>query len=1027
MSKNSNNKNAGNRGKGDKPTGFGRFWPFGEKTETDPADNLLDARRLDYRYAQDDPFMFIKGDGVWTGVILRTTSGDFTSGEEQLQAAGQNSMLFSDLSNFFLHSYKMDEVITQRVTKYVPVDASQWEKQYLDNTWDPSKLFISLIQSKVSPHLAETAPERREYLFIRLGDFGITGKPDPLSAILGHASGVVEEVFTSQDLNPWRQRALQVQSVVEAHGAVPMDRSDLMWLMRKTLMGHFPVDEATGITRSRPWRGGFFDEVVNITADVGDDYVVVSNPDPGNGWEDKTYITTAIIEYTEPVIPFEYSGAWGSVLRRMNRPVDVVWPATIISADKWAKMAKNLSSKVLDEAKVRDEVGAQTSERFEQKVDAAQELNSSLELGVKPVAVHQQRLTYAAPTLEELTKLTTDLVGLFGDNVNVRRPNGDQGFLLESQLPGDMPPPTGRRGRLSPTLGRLFMSDFTKSIEVEDERWTDLEALGYARLDSSTLVGDSVEYRSGKRLGWYGPPIGYARDTGTVVHFDPAVQMSRNKGAGTIIIGASGGGKSSLALTLFFWLSESGTQCIVIDPKNDFQNFVHFLAFGKQVLDDDFDDEVKAGILGGPDSRFQPVNPRFWAETSVVALSNGGPGMLDPWAIADTYAGGEAAARDVVHLIVRDEQDRKYVDAAFQAMRDRHSNEETSHPPSLAELAEHMGQEVEHYEAITNKAEASESDKMTARDRMQAVRSVQDQLTRAGDREFGRTMFGRAAKGVEPFTIKDRRRVIVTLLGMTPPDSSTDVDDWDDTARDGAAAMLLVLRAIQGFFSNSKPRLSPRGTRHGLPPRVLFVDEAYVVTALKAGRQLLRVIARQGRSLFFGLILLSQQARDINELEEEKTDDEASTNQFPTKFVFRQGGTAEARDALRLLKPSVATQLSTEERQAMENRLLEPGNGGEMETGVCAMCDVDNRVAMVQVDRLFEEIVSAAETNTSIGSSMRNYDPSARGEDWSIMTELRDMLRTGVVTSEVSALREALSSEGVYEYDEYGDVLTTTA
>lgn len=1019
------NQDEANTGKNE-AAGLGRLWPFGgkRKKSADEHAGLLDARRLDYRYAQDDPFMFIKGNGVWTGVILRTTSGDFTSGEEQMQAANQNAALFNDLSTHFLHSYKVDEVVTQRLTKFVPVDASQWEKQYLDNTWDPSKLFTSLIKTKVSPHVAETAPERREYLFVRLGDFNVTGKLDPLTAILGRASGVAEEVFSTQDLNPWRHRAMQVQEVLEGHGAVPMDRSDLMWLMRKTLMGHFPVDESTGIQRTRPWRGGFFDEVVNITADVGDDYVVVNNPSPGNGWEDKTYITTAIIEYDEPVIPFEYSGAWGSMLRRMSRPVDVVWPATIISADKWAKMAKNVSSRVLDEAEIRAEVNAPHSERFDQKTEAAQALSSSLETNVRPLAVHQQRLTYAAPTLEELTKLTTELIGLFGDAVTIRRPAGDQGFLLEDQLPGDTPPPTGRRGKLSPTLGRLFMSDYTKSIEVEDERWTDLEALGYARLDSSTLVGDAIEYRNGKKLGWFGPPIGYASDTGTVVHFDPMVQMARNKGAGTIIIGASGGGKSSLALTLFFWLSESGTQCIVIDPKNDFEAFVHFLSFGNQVLDERFEDEARAGILGGPDSAFEPTNPRFWADTSIVALSNGAPGMLDPWAMTDSYAAGEAAARDAVHLIIRDEADRKLVDNAFQAMRDRHDSGAATYPPSLAELAEHMGHEVEHYQAICNKTEASESDKMVARDRMQAVRSVQDQLTRAGDRQFGRIMFGRAAKGVEPFAIKNRRRVVVTLLGLTPPDSSTSVDEWDETARDGAAAMLLVLRAIQSSFSDARRMQSPRGTRHGYPPRLLFVDEAYVVTALKSGRQLLRVIARQGRSLFFGLILLSQQARDINELEEEKDKEEASTNQFPTKFVFRQGGTAEAGDALRMLKPSVSTQLSNEEFRNMSTRLLEPGNGGEMETGVCAMSDVDQRVAMVHIDRMFQEIVSAAETNSSISSSVKEFTPSARGEDWTLLPGLRDMLRTGVVTSEVSALREALSAEAVYEYDEYSTVFS---
>lgn len=1007
-----------------------KWWQAKEKDPNEKAAELLDARRLDYRYAQDDPFLFIKGDSVWTGVILSTTSDEYAAGEEQIAAVQRNVQIYSDLSTHFVNAYKEEDVTIQTITRFAPVNAHQWQEKYLKNCWDPSRLFTTLIENKVRPHLEETAPERRQYLLVRLGDFKAPRQVDPLTQILGRSAGVAEEVFSEKDLAKFRKRARETCAILTGHGASLMYRTDLNWLIQKALYGHFPVNNTTSVNRTRPWRGGWFDEIVNISADIEDDYVRVKNPHPENGWGDYSYITTLTIEYPDPTVPFEYSGAWGRLLKSMPRPVDVIWPATIISADKWRKLAKKLTKNVLDEAVVREEVGAPRSESFDRKWEAAETLKQEHELGARPVLVHQQRLTFAAASPEELTRITTDIISMFGDSARVRRPIGDQGYLLEDQLPGDMTPPKGRRGQMAPSVGRLFMSNFNKSIDVEDEQWSDLEALAYARLDSSTLGGDFVEYRGGRPISWQGIPIGYTLDTGTAVHFDPLVQMARNRGAGIVIIGASGGGKSSLALTLFFWVSESGTQTIVIDPKNDFEAFVYYLSFGNQVNEPGFTEEAQAGILGGPESKFRPTNPQFWADTAIVSLGNGAPGALDPWTIAGgtgeaAYMQGENLARDVMNLVFLEKDDRKILDTAFQNMRDHHLNHAHASEPSLSELAQHLGTEIELNEKALHDPSTSSGDAILVRAELRRIRGVQDQLLRAETRQFGRLMFGKST-AQEPFRVGNKRRTIITLLGLTPPSQNTPVSEWDENTRDAAAAMLIVLREIERMMGTTVRVQNPRGNLHGFPPRSLWVDEFYFVAAIRAGRVLLDRLARQGRSLYFALVLISQQARDLKALDEDQSNDEdASVNQFATRFVFRQEGLSEATDALSLLKPTAMKNLTEMERNAMATRLMSPGDGGTLLPGQCVMRDVDGRVATIAVDRLFKEIESATQTNPSQRSEAQSEPVSADGNEWTIHTELRDRLRTGVIASEVGNLRQAINDarEESSEFDEYEAVL----
>lgn len=970
-----------------------------------------DKRRIDYRYAQDDPFLFVKGKSVWTGVILGTTSDDFASYVEEEQQVQRNVDPWKALSVHFENQHNASRVPFHLITRFVPMDVSRWRDQYVRNLWNPTELFAGLIDHKVTPHIAESTPERRQYLFIRLGDFDGKTRRDPISAVLGNTAAVEEELFDQRDLIPFRQQAAGIHALMANQGAIPMERADLAWVIRKALSGHFPAENGTGVARTRPWRGAYFDEIVNSGLENFDDYVRIPNPNPSNGMGKYSYTTTLTINYISPVIRYNYSQAWGKKLRSMPRPVDVSWRGTIISAEKWKAMAKKEINRLEEEGEERGITGASHSLAFDQKYDVASALKQQNEIQSQPVLVSQQRLTISAPSPEELNNIVGELQALFGDDATLERAKGLQGFLLEEQLPGDMTPPkVGFAG-----IGRQFLNEFTLGFDVDGERWTDLEALAFARLDSSPSVGDEIKYSSnGRAQGWRGIPIGYTISNGSVVHFDPVVQMTKNSGAGTIIIGSSGGGKSSLSLMLFFWASESGVQCIVIDPKDDFQNFVYYLSFGAQTQTAEFAQAVADGTLGAPGSPVQPVLPKFWEETSMVHLGNGTPGMLDPWAITDEYNAGETAARDIVKLVF-DQRDQDVLDQAFQAMRKNYG--ETGQVPSLAQLPSYLGDEIERFTMMKKEAESNQDipSVMALETELNQMFRVQGALERAASRQFGRLMFGRTP-GVTPFEIGTKRRVIITLIGLSTPDDKTAVEDWNDDQRDAAAALLTAIRQLTRLFSLSTDEYSPNLDRKGRRPRLLFVDEAYFITAFRAGRTMLNVFLRQGRSRFFGVVFISQQAKDVNVLNEEKgDDDEAETNQFPTKFVFRQMGRGEARDAMKLLRSSVA-ESDSQAMTDLSGQLLRPEDGGQMHTGVCVMSDADGRTSMLQVDRMFDELVAAAETNPGIRADAQGEHLSADPRDWHLNTSARDMLRTGVIATETGEVREALNR---FEYDEF--------
>lgn len=1047
---------------------FPQYVPWLKKANTaeyDPKikerDKRADNRRLGYRYVEDvGTFFFIRDSGVWTGVRLASVTDEFSSTSEQESDAERAQGIQNALLDYFnAKNGKREAVVPcHEIIRNQPVDTSEWLERYHSNQWDPSALFDTLVDDGVEPHIRGGSPVRARYLLVRIGDQKQPVSVDPAALIVDADDSLCNEIFAKEELDFFRGRANDIVNLLSAYGT-PMDRADLAWLIRKPLAGTFPVRTDIEYNRTRYARNVFFDELVqfdgfNMKQQAA---VQIANPDIADDESPQVcYSTTLTVETSDTVIPFRYWDAWGRLLRSLPNPPEISWRYQLIADKLWSKAVVKATRKIADEVKDRTKDGnerALDDTRFGLLAAEADEVKEEMEAEPRPGMFGQLRISLTANSLRELKSQEQTVTNLMKNFVKLTRLKNCQYALLEEQLPGDVNPHHVGRSVLAKDFGP------GGGIDI-GSRYSDMEILSLARLDSAPTVGDDIEVtKTGDTLGWHGHVIGYAAENGAIVHFDPVVQMSRNAGSGVAIIGASGGGKSTLALCLFFWASEAGSQCVVLDPKNDFEKFCLYLAFGKQVLDDEFEAAANAGTIGKPGSKFQPINREFWNDTRIVSLTYGDNGSLESWKLTDDYEEGERLARRQVELLFADLPTdsplRTVLDLAFNRLRKSYKDRADLDPntplPSLSSLESHLLEDYEFYEDVLAQGG---HEKIAARQNRDAVDSLRKRLERARHTPYARLLFSdpeehsglEMAKGVggtptagptKPTTGAIRgfnhRRTIVTMVGFKPPANPTEAKATDEN-RAASAAMFTVLWQVERVFSSASPAIRPNRrftasrTTSGIAaknvrPRLLFVDEAYMVTAFEEGANLLKRALRQGRSFFFGVVIISQQALDINAIE--KADDggngeEADQNQFGSVFVFMQRGDTEARAALKLLRSGSGGDSAAEEVLAKKLRGRSVPGGG-LETGVCVTRDLDNRVATVIVDPIFDELHRATQTNAALRGRDQSVDPRPIGE-WLVRTDIRDVLRKDIIEDRLATATDDFVEQFDYAPEEFAAV-----
>lgn len=922
-------------------------------------------KRLPYRYA--DQSLFVHKDSVWTGVRLTPITDEYLSETDLDNQVIRSTQALAELA------LDGDEAVqVQTRLTYRPVTAQEWAAQLLDAVWDPTPNFRKYVK-RIAEFLTWRGAARPEtYMFIRVGHVGSEAVITASDEITARITGTADENLSPHVVARWANSAIEVQEKLRPLGAVPISREDLLWVIRKTLHGHLTPGPAE-FAVTRPWGPGDFELLLPFRAENRSKHHIkiyqVNETDPTEeiGAEVTSYVTCLAAAEWPDQMAFRQDTAWLRYISNLPGHVEVSYRLRLMPPKMFKGVAQKIVNNLKDEARDMARVDRDIDETLAEQYAEASDLLRVIETEKLPGTEAQIMLMLSAPSIEELEELRRSVTNQVKADLNITlvRPPGYQWRMFESFLPGQQ--------------DELVVAPYRRLQEVE--------TFGIALPNAGTEVGDNPQPDStGKRvLGWRGSYIGMS---GKVpVHFDLNVGPARNSGGGCAVIGASGGGKSSFALLKFYQESEAGTRCVALDPKVDFAAFCYYMAFGSQVNDADFDAEAAAGTLGTAGSKFQPTNQTFWADTQIIDVLKSGDGVLDPWQVARTIEEGELLAEAMLEMFLGKKQYERFethIIEALQAVKIQYESaynkavsagstpeqaRATVPAPTLWAVVEHIRAKHE-----TTREIYEQGGKGVTHDALTHVETAAVLLTQLRSLPYARLAFSQTPASLG--TLR-RRRTVFTLRGIETPPKHLGPEQWSKPQR-LAATILYVMVRLSGQMLEVAAEPNPRTGRRALRPKALFVDEAYMVTSTEAGSALLQQGLAQGRSYNVATMLIDQLASRLAQIEDSNTT-EVTGNQFSSAFAFLQKTPSEANAAL----PLLARPGNRKVAKALQHRDV----GGRLETGMCLMRDADNRVATLEVDPVFAEILAASDTNPTTRPLRQSIDPPVDVDDWTYLTD----------------------------------------
>jgi hypothetical protein len=174
----------------------------------------------------------------------------------------------------------------------------------------------------------------------------------------------------------------------------------------------------------------------------------------------------------------------------------------------------------------------------------------------------------------------------------------------------------------------------------------------------------------------------------------------------------------------------------------------------------------------------------------------------------------------------------------------------------------------------------------------------------------------------------------IKARGLSLPAPGIPRTDYDQAERLGVATLKLIaayaMRLVSGDRSVHK---------------VVLFDEAWFLLASRDGRRLIDRLNRLGRAENATLILATQQLTDVGEIE----------NLIGTRFIFGQETAAEARRALELLGLDPSDRAMVERLRAYRR-------------GRCLMRDIDDRVAELQIEPVYDHLLRILDTSPGMRS-----------------------------------------------------------
>lgn len=937
----------------------------GKQTKQDakPRESRAERERLPYRYGDD--VIFIWGKSVWTGFFINTRADEHITSDDLVPEALKLPRMMHQIGREF-HRPQFQLMLVPR-----QADLTGWAYDLLGRVWSPTDNFRKLILREAG-RATDNGRLGAQYdvLFLmRIGQLtdgrGGTGA---VTAIADQVTGVHDEYLDPEIVAYWHERADEVYAVAVDSGVEvrPMLRADLVRVIRTCLFGHLRVpDEDAG--ERRPWGAHEFELAADFRAPNHKTRLEVSIVDDDTGEEHTTYLSTLVATGWPDAIRFAKSRAWGRILKRLEFPVVVSWRGTLMPPEEFRDRGKKIRDNLEDEARDMEKAGARIDSLLVDQVERANTLVDEQDSNPFPGMESQLLLTISADNPAELENRRKRIERLFAKTLDatVLRPKRLQYRLLYNILPGD--------GDKSP-IGRI----------APFRRLQELDQLGIALLTTATQVGDrTVVGRDGISKGWQGMLVGRTRDGHNPVHYSAHSAISRENGAGVVIVGASGGGKTTLALKLFHYESEAGVRCVFIDPKIDAARMAYYLAFGAQVLNPEFMRHAAEGCLGEQGCPFQPINPSYWRDTEIIDPLRGRAGNLDPLLTAATVTEGRMHAQAMLEIFLGEGAWARisgYVVEAFSRIvndYDRRVVEYRSEHPEAgrSEIESHVARPttwtvlqtvIDEFEMVKDAGVADSE----IRDLRFAAAVLED----LRKNPYARVAFARESTNVMDHAGK--RRTIITLRGLPRAQGNS------SSANIARGIIYLVTRLGFQMLEETTERDPVKGWR----PQQLFIDEAYSVASTGEGRDLISFVLKQGRAFNIGIVLITQQAGDLARIESDDLEAKAAgTNQIHTVFAFRHHSDPDAAQTLPLLNRA------TDDRPMIETLKT-------LRDGECVMRDVDAELASVEIDRAFFEFAAAIQSNPHLEARFKSIDPSPDVDDWRTVEDAVDLIGVVAVT-----------------------------
>jgi hypothetical protein len=380
-----------------------------------------------------------------------------------------------------------------------------------------------------------------------------------------------------------------------------------------------------------------------------------------------------------------------------------------------------------------------------------------------------------------------------------------------------------------------------------------------------------------------GPYLGTAKtQTASSVHWSPFTAARQDDPTVAAILGEPGGGKSYLTgrICLDSAVTLNAT-VVIIDPiKKEMRQLAPLLR--------------RAG---------RPVN--------VIAIDESHPGLLDPFRFGGLMGDKIQRAAEVLMMLLPDTVGDAEKASRHGAVLRAVDAVAAAPDPSLRKVIDWLRNESDVRQGDGTRIEENLATELNVMSRM----------------PLGSLCF--ASGNAETLDIMGQT-TILTFSGLDLPSATTAPGAYRMAERLSIALYYLATELVRGLFAADRSL-----------PKLLAVDEAWALTRVSQGSQLIEATSRMGRSHNIAMLLASHNVADLL--------DERITGCISTTFAVHSRADREVCAVFR--------QLGIGDTPGNRTRL------GDLKTGEVIMRDLAGRIGVVQVDDGGPEFMAGMDTN----------------------------------------------------------------